>query len=182
VRVSRNNLWCRISLENLILSPGSGSWWGTGTGCPGRWWSHCPWRCSRNVEMWHWGTWFSGHNGGGLMVELEDISGLFQPSWFYEMGSWKWIRLLSIEYGQKNEMSVPDLFHSFSCAMENHGKNFLVPSSYAAQHVNLCCHRSFTVLKPKSKKQWNYFLFSVALSCFCRCWEYYLMAVGRLNM
>jgi len=21
------------------------------TGCPGRWWSHCPSRCSRNMEM-----------------------------------------------------------------------------------------------------------------------------------
>jgi len=20
---------------------------------PGRWWSHCPWRCSRNMETWH---------------------------------------------------------------------------------------------------------------------------------
>ena len=24
-------------------------WSGTGMGCPGRWWSHQPWRCSRNV-------------------------------------------------------------------------------------------------------------------------------------
>jgi len=24
--------------------------WVIGTG---RWWSHCPWRCSRTVEMWH---------------------------------------------------------------------------------------------------------------------------------
>jgi len=22
---------------------------GTGTGCLGSWWSHCPWRCSRNM-------------------------------------------------------------------------------------------------------------------------------------
>jgi len=26
--------------------------------CPGRWWSHQPWRCSRNVWTWCWGTWF----------------------------------------------------------------------------------------------------------------------------
>ena len=25
--------------------------------CPGRWWSHCPWRCSRTVQVWHRGTW-----------------------------------------------------------------------------------------------------------------------------
>jgi len=24
-----------------------------GTGCPREWWGHCPWRCSRTVEMWH---------------------------------------------------------------------------------------------------------------------------------
>ena len=24
-------------------------WSGTGMGCPGRWWSHCPWRCSINI-------------------------------------------------------------------------------------------------------------------------------------
>jgi len=28
-------------------------------GCPGRWWSHQPWRCSRNVWMLCWGTWFN---------------------------------------------------------------------------------------------------------------------------
>jgi len=28
-------------------------------GCPGRWWSHRPWRCSRSVWMLCWGTWFS---------------------------------------------------------------------------------------------------------------------------
>lgn len=21
--------------------------------CPGRWWKHHPWRCSKTVEMWH---------------------------------------------------------------------------------------------------------------------------------
>jgi len=24
---------------------------GIGTGCPGQWWSHHPWRCSKNVWM-----------------------------------------------------------------------------------------------------------------------------------
>jgi len=24
-------------------------WSGVGTGCPGKWWSHHPWRCSKNV-------------------------------------------------------------------------------------------------------------------------------------
>lgn len=26
-------------------------WLGNGTGCPRGWWSHCPWRCARTVEM-----------------------------------------------------------------------------------------------------------------------------------
>jgi len=24
-------------------------WSGIGTGCPRRWWSHHPWRCSKNI-------------------------------------------------------------------------------------------------------------------------------------
>jgi len=24
----------------------------TGTGCPGKWWSHCPWKFSRKEQMW----------------------------------------------------------------------------------------------------------------------------------
>jgi len=24
-------------------------WSGIGTGCPGRWWSHHPWKCSKNM-------------------------------------------------------------------------------------------------------------------------------------
>jgi len=35
-------------------------WCCCGTGCPGKWWSLCPWRCSRTVEMWHLGTWSVG--------------------------------------------------------------------------------------------------------------------------
>ena len=34
-------------------------WSGTGMGCPERRWSHWPWRCSANVWMLCWGTWFS---------------------------------------------------------------------------------------------------------------------------
>jgi len=34
-------------------------WSGTGMGCPERWWSHRPWRCSKSVWMLCWGTWFS---------------------------------------------------------------------------------------------------------------------------
>jgi len=36
-----------------------------GTDCPGRWWGHHPWRCSRTVEMWHLGTWLEGIVEGG---------------------------------------------------------------------------------------------------------------------
>ena len=49
-------------------------WWGIGTGCPGRWWSHCPWRCSRSVEMWHWRTWPVGNIGGRWTVRLDGAS------------------------------------------------------------------------------------------------------------
>jgi len=49
------------------------------TGCPGKWWSHHPWRFSRK-EMWHLGKWVTGHGGDGLMVGLDDRCGLFQSS------------------------------------------------------------------------------------------------------
>jgi len=45
-------------------------------GCPGQWWGPHPWRGSKNVWMWHFGTWFSRHGGVGLMAGLDD---LFQP-------------------------------------------------------------------------------------------------------
>ena len=51
-------------------------WLGTGKGCPQRWWSHHPWRCSRTVWMWQWGTRVSGHGGDGLTVRLDDLSSL----------------------------------------------------------------------------------------------------------
>jgi len=54
------------------------------TGCPGQWWSPHPWRGSKNVWILHFGTWFSRHGGVGWMVELDDVRGLFKPSWFYD--------------------------------------------------------------------------------------------------
>ena len=45
-------------------------WLGTGTGCPGRWWSHHPWRCPTTVEMWHWGMWSEGILDDGLELNL----------------------------------------------------------------------------------------------------------------
>ena len=55
-------------------------WSGTGMGCPGRWWSHRPWRCSRNIV--------EGHGlvraiGNRWTVGLDDFVGLFQLLWFY---------------------------------------------------------------------------------------------------
>ena len=38
-------------------------WSGTRMGSPGRWCSHCCWRCSRNIYTLHWGIWFSGKYG-----------------------------------------------------------------------------------------------------------------------
>lgn len=39
---------------------------------------------SLSVEVLeNWGMWFSRHGGDGLMIELDDLSGLLQPSWFW---------------------------------------------------------------------------------------------------
>jgi len=55
-------------------------WSGTGTGCPGQWWSPHPWRDSKTVWMWHFETWFSRHGGVGVTVGLDDLRGFLQPS------------------------------------------------------------------------------------------------------
>ena len=44
--------------------------------CPGRWWNHCPWRCSRNIEMWHWGAWLVGYIDGRQTAGLDSFSNL----------------------------------------------------------------------------------------------------------
>ena len=33
-------------------------WLGIGTGCPGKWWGHHPWRYLRDMRMWCWGIWW----------------------------------------------------------------------------------------------------------------------------
>jgi len=35
--------------------------------------------CSRDVEIRYLGVWITGHGGDGLMVGLDELSGLFQP-------------------------------------------------------------------------------------------------------
>jgi len=42
--------------------------WSIGTGCPGKWWSPHPWRCSKNMQVWHFGTWFGRLGVAGLMI------------------------------------------------------------------------------------------------------------------
>ncbi|KAK4830495.1 hypothetical protein QYF61_011408 [Mycteria americana] len=59
-----------------------------GTGCPGKWLSHHPWGCLKDVLMWCLGTWCSGGLGSvRLMVGLDDLKGLFQPKRFYDINN-----------------------------------------------------------------------------------------------
>jgi len=44
------------------------------TGCPGRWWSHHPWRSSRTVWMWHWGTWSVSMVGMGWWLDWMNLN------------------------------------------------------------------------------------------------------------
>jgi len=37
----------------ILGKTSSKDWSGTRIGCPGRWWSHRPRRCSRSVWMWY---------------------------------------------------------------------------------------------------------------------------------
>jgi len=65
--------------QGLTTLTGKNAWSDIGTGCPGKWLSPHPWRCSKNMYMWHLGTWFGRHGGVGLTVGLDDLRGLFQP-------------------------------------------------------------------------------------------------------
>lgn len=47
-------------------------------------WSHWPWKCLRNRQMQHWGTWLVGSGGDGMTAGLDDVRSLFQPGWFYD--------------------------------------------------------------------------------------------------
>lgn len=51
-------------------------------GCPGRWWSHCPWRCSRKDCTWHSVPWSAGHSGDKSKAGLQHLRGPFQSKWF----------------------------------------------------------------------------------------------------
>ena len=72
--------WCLL-LSGWALGKMSSleEWSGLGPGCPGQWGSLHPWRGSKTLWMWHLGTWFSRHEGVGVMVGLDDLRGLFQP-------------------------------------------------------------------------------------------------------
>jgi len=50
--------------------------WGIGTGCPGTWWRHHPWRCSKTMEVWYWGTGLAQMVGMGWWLDLVAFSSL----------------------------------------------------------------------------------------------------------
>ena len=76
-------------------------WWGTGVpgevvgvtgmGCPGSWWPHCPWMCSRTVQMWHWGMWFGVVTGMGWWLNLMIL--VVFPIFYDSMTLWNGILL-----------------------------------------------------------------------------------------
>jgi len=47
--------------------------------CPGKWGSPHPWRGSKHMWMWQFGTRFSRHGGVGGIVGLDDLRSVFQP-------------------------------------------------------------------------------------------------------
>lgn len=48
-----------------------------------QWWNHCPWKCSRDMWVWHLGTWaWGGLGSAGRMVNSNGFRGLFQAKQF----------------------------------------------------------------------------------------------------
>ena len=64
-------------------------WSGIGMGCPGRWWSHHPWKRSRNMEAWHLGTWESEHSVDGLGLDLVIDLGGVPPQNAHPWKAWR---------------------------------------------------------------------------------------------
>ena len=62
-------------------------WCCSGTGCPGRWCSHRPWRCFRAVWMWHWGTWSVGMVGMGWWLDQMILEVFSSPTDSTVLGS-----------------------------------------------------------------------------------------------
>jgi len=58
-----SQLWASDGMSGCLLSPQQHLH-------PGRWLSHHPWRYSRNVKMWHWGTCSVGMLGMGRWMDL----------------------------------------------------------------------------------------------------------------
>lgn len=70
------------TLENTSLK----EWSGSGMGCPGRGWSHRPWRCWRKVYMLYWVTWeilLIGGRLGWMILEVFSNLGNSMILWFY---------------------------------------------------------------------------------------------------
>ena len=78
--------------------------------------SYHSWRCSRNVEMWHWGTWLRGQVGIGWQLDLV-ILGVFSNLndsmvlWFYSTTvldrfrsphPWSWLLAQKVPTGWSN--------------------------------------------------------------------------------
>ena len=57
--------------------------------CPGRWWSHCSWRYSRTMCMWHWKMGSVGIVGVGWWLGSMIWEVFFQPWWVYDYGKGK---------------------------------------------------------------------------------------------
>lgn len=56
-------------------------------GLPRRWWRQRPCRCIRKDCMWHLVALSGWHHGVGSQVGLAGLLGLFQPNWFFHLGS-----------------------------------------------------------------------------------------------
>ena len=55
-------------------------------------WCYCPWKCSRNMDMWHWGMWLVHMMGVGWwldMMVLGVFSNLYDSVILQEHRSWE---------------------------------------------------------------------------------------------
>lgn len=123
-------------------------WLGAGTGCPGKWWSHCPWKHIKDMGLWWLATWFSGGFGSvRLMVGRDYLKNLFLCKWFYETGhrwcSIFWHAVSNLRGLQAGQMLVLShfplsLFQRLSTSIKPLISKFLLNGN---TRRNFCCLR-----------------------------------------
>lgn len=140
-------------------------WSDTEVGCPG--WNYHPWKCSKNMRMWHLETRLGGGFGSaGLAVGLDVFRGLFPTLMCVALLPGRPSLPLQCTAGTQLRFAV-QLFQWFSSQRETSGE-ILTPDLIPLCHVKVAkCDKgglSITAMNEMAEEQ---FCISMHCSAFC---------------